>query len=260
MVELHHFRGVDALVPMPEHVIGVHLSGSINLLQARGGHVSIRHVRPGDITITPHGEPKRFQHAGETLVILLKLAPAFVRDIAGDEYALDPERFEIIENFGTRDAALVALGRRLLRGLESEGEPVRVRVEALKFELAIHLLRHYCTASVGLERRVTRLSPRKLARALDYIDSNLREDMSLAGLAEAVAMSTSHFAHAFKQTTGLSPHRFVLERRIERAKSLLRETDLAITEIAHRIGCASHSHFSVLFHRATGLTPRDFRR
>jgi len=245
---------------MPEHVIGVHLAGSVNLLQARSGHASVRHVRPGDITITPHGEPKRFQHVGETLVILLKLAPAFVRDIAGDEYALDPERFEIIENFGTRDAALVALGRRLLRGLESEGEPVRVRVEALKFELAIHLLRHYCTASVGLERRVTRLSPRKLARALDYIDSNLREDMSLAGLAEAVAMSTSHFAHAFKQTTGLSPHRFVLERRIERAKSLLRETDLAITEIAHRIGCASHSHFSVLFHRATGLTPRDFRR
>jgi AraC family transcriptional regulator len=51
----------------------------------------------------------------------------------------------------------------------------------------------------------------------------------------------------------------LLERRIERAKSLLHETDLPITEIAHLIGCASHSHFSVMFHRATGQTPRDYR-
>jgi AraC family transcriptional regulator len=51
----------------------------------------------------------------------------------------------------------------------------------------------------------------------------------------------------------------VIERRVERAKALLPQSDLPITEIAHRIGCSSHSHFSVLFHRVTGLTPRQFR-
>jgi AraC family transcriptional regulator len=259
VVELHHFRGVDAVVPVREHIIGVHIAGSVKLLQSRGGRTSTRYVRAGDITITPFGEPKRFQHAGENIVILLKLAPAFIQNVAGEEYALDPSRFEILENFGTPDRKVVTLGKQLLAGLEPEGAVGRMHVESLTTHLAIYLLRHYCTASASLQKAVSKLPPRKLQRALQYIDDNLRGDISLAGVAEALAMSPWHFAHAFRQTTGLPPHRFVLERRIELAKSLLRETDLPITEIADRIGCASHSHFSVLFRRKTGQTPRDYR-
>ena len=94
---------------------------------------------------------------------------------------------------------------------------------------------------------------------LEFIDANLRDDIAFSDLAGVLAMSPGHFAHAFKQTTGLPPHRFVLERRIERAKAMLRDTDLPITEIAERVGCATPSHLSVLFHRETGETPRDFR-
>jgi AraC family transcriptional regulator len=259
VVELHHFRGVDAIVPVHEHIIGVHVAGSVNLLQSRSGRTCVKYVRAGDITITPFGEPKRFQHAGENIVIVLKLAPAFVQNVAGEEYALDPSRFEILENSGAPDPKLFVLGKQLLAGLEAEGTAGRMNVESLTTQLAIHLLRHYCTASASLAKPLPKLPPRKLQRALDYIDANLREDISLAGVAQALAMSPWHFAHAFRQTTGLSPHRFVLARRVERAKSLLRETDLPITEIAHRIGCTSHSHFSVLFRRATGQTPRDYR-
>ncbi|MEO9163333.1 MAG: helix-turn-helix transcriptional regulator [Casimicrobiaceae bacterium] len=83
--------------------------------------------------------------------------------------------------------------------------------------------------------------------------------MTLAAIAEVVALSPGHFAHAFREATGIAPHRYVLERRVERAKELLRQSDMPITEIADRIGCSSHSHFSVLFHRITGVTPRKFR-
>jgi AraC family transcriptional regulator len=258
-VELHHFRGVDHVVPVREHIIGVHVAGSVNLRQSRGRRSCVKHVRAGDVTITPFGEPKRFQHSGENVVILLKLAPAFVQEVAGDEYALDPARFELREDFGTPNPQLVAIGKQLLAGLEPEGAIGRMQVESLTIQLALHLLRHHCTASVLDRKPVSNLSPRKLQRALDYIDTNLRDDISLADLAQVLAMSTGHFAHAFRQTTGLPPHRFVLVRRVDRAKSLLRETDLPITEIAHRVGCASHSHLSVTFHRETGLTPRDYR-
>src|SRR5512134_2330702 len=77
-VELHHFRRFDAVITVPEHLIGVHVSGSVNLLQSRGGHPQIRLVRAGETTITAAGEPKRFQHGGDIVVILLRLAPAFV--------------------------------------------------------------------------------------------------------------------------------------------------------------------------------------
>ena len=98
-----------------------------------------------------------------------------------------------------------------------------------------------------------------MRRAIEYIDDNLRGELTLAAIAEAVALSPGHFAHAFRQATGVAPHRYVLERRVERAKMLLRQSDMPITEIAERVGCSSHSHFSVLFHRITGLTPRQFR-
>ena len=126
---------------------------------------------------------------------------------------------------------------------------------ALANQLALHLLQTYSATQGLAERRAAKLSPFKLQRAIDYIDEHLREDLTLSNISEALAMSPGHFAHAFRQSTGLPPHRYVLERRIERAKSLLRQTELPITEVAHLIGCASHSHFSVLFHRSTGCSP-----
>jgi AraC family transcriptional regulator len=260
VVELMHFHRVDVIVEVRDHVIGIHLAGAVNLLQQRNGRSLIRLVRPGDVTITPAGEPKRFQHGGDNMVILLKLAPWFVQTVAGDERAIDPTRVELQENFCSPDPELVRLGKAMLCGLEPEGLAGRLYVDAVATRLALHLLKHYSTVTVQDERPVAKLSRHKLQRAIDYIDANLRSDLALRDIAQALAMSPGHFAHAFRQSTGLSPHRYVLARRVERAKALLCETDLSITEIADRIGCASHSHFSVMFHRMTGRTPRDYRR
>jgi len=260
VVELMHFHTVDVVVEVRDHVIGIHFAGAVNLLQQRNGRSSTRLVRPGDVTITPAGEPKRFQHGGDNMVILLKLAPWYVQTVAGDECSIDPARVELQENFCTPDPELVHLGKAMLCGLEPEGLAGRLYVDALATQLTLHLLKHYSTAIVQDERPVAKLSRHKLLRAIDYIDANLSSDLALRDIAQALAMSPGHFAHAFRQATGLPPHRYVLARRVERAKSLLRDTDLSINEIAGRIGCASHSHFSVMFHRMTGRTPRDFRR
>lgn len=259
VVELHHFREVDVVVPVREHIVGVHLAGAVSLTQSRYGRTCIRHVRGGDVTFTPIGEPKRFQHAGENVVLLLRLAPALVQSIAGDEYALDPSRLELRENPGAPDPHIVALGKQLLACLEAEGAPARLQVDALAIDLTLHLLCQYATTRMPAGNPAPRLPQRKLQRAIAFIDAHLRDDLALADIARVLAISPGHFSHAFKQTTGLSPHRFVLERRVENAKAMLLETDLPITEIADRIGCATPSHFSVMFHRVTGQTPRDFR-
>src|SRR4029453_201394 len=68
VVALHRFSNVDVVVPVREHIIGVHLTGAVNLLQARYGRSRVRHVCAGDVTITPFGEPKRFQHGSENVV------------------------------------------------------------------------------------------------------------------------------------------------------------------------------------------------
>ena len=258
-LELHSFHGLDTVVQAPDHVIAIHLAGSVNIRQTRGGRTRSRTMNAGDVTVTPVGPPTHWRQAGQSLVVLLRLSPAYVRTVAGEECALDPDRFEIRSSFAARDASIENLGRRLLAGMELEGDDSHLYIDALTCELAIHLLREYTTATAAPAWARARLSPHKLRRAISYIDDNLCRGLTLSAMANAVALSPGHFAHAFREATGIAPHRYVVERRVESAKALLRQSDLPITEIADRIGCSSHSHFSVLFHRITGLTPRQFR-
>ena len=258
VVELHSFRDLDTVVQPTYHVIAVHLAGTVTLRRTLAGRTHTRKMASGDITITPVGLRVQWQQSSPSLVMLLRLSTEYVRRIAGDECAMDPERFEIRDVFATRDTVIESLGRGLLAGLELEGVDSHLYVDTLTCDLALHLLRHYTTTSACDWPR-TRLSPHKLRCAVDYIEDNLGSPLSLAAIAGAVALSPGHFAHAFREATGVSPHRYVVERRVERAKGLLRHSGLPITEIADRVGCSSNSHFSVLFHRVTGVTPRQFR-
>ena len=258
-LELHGFRDHDTVVQSPDHVIAVHLAGVANLSQSRAGRSRSRKVTAGDVVITPVGPPTRWRQTGHSLVILLRLAPAYVQAVAGDECAMDPDRFEIQCVFAVRDPCIEELAQGLLAGLELEGVDSHLHADTLTCELTIHLLRRYTTPGATPGGQRVPLPPHKLRRAIQYIDDNLRDDLTLSALASAVSLSPGHFAHAFRQATGVAPHRYVLERRVDRAKKLLRDSDLPITEIAARIGCSTHSHFSVLFRRVTGYTPRQFR-
>jgi AraC family transcriptional regulator len=258
-LELHSFDDLDTVVQPADHVVAVHLAGSVDIVQTRAGETRSRTMRAGDVTITPVGPATHWRQLGQSLVVLLRLSTAYVRTVAGDECALDPKRFEIQTVFATRDDGIVSLARRLLAGMELEGVDSHLYVDALTCELTIHLLRQYTAATVAPAWPRAKLSPHKLRRAIQYIDENLRNELTLSAIAGAVALSPGHFSHAFRQATGVAPHRYVLERRVERAKKLLRESDMPITEIADVVGCSSHSHFSVLFNRITGLTPRQFR-
>ena len=258
-VELHRFRDLDTLVQASDHVVALHLGGAVTVHREHAGQVRSRAMTPGDLTITPVGPPVRWRQAGQSLVLLMRLSPAYIRTMAGDECAIDPDRFEIQPVFSARDPQIEDLGSRLLAGLELEGPDSHLYVDTLTCELTIKLLRDYTTVPASPAWAKAKLSPHKLRRAMQFIDENLRTDLTLAAIAEAVALSPGHFAHAFRNATGIAPHRYIVERRVERAKDLLRNSDRPLAEIAEMIGCASQSHFSVVFNRVTGHTPRQFR-
>ena len=104
------------------------------------------------------------------------------------------------------------------------------------------------------------LAPGALRRVREYIDANLESGIAVRTLATIVGLSACHFARAFKQTLGVPPHRYVVQRRIARAAQMLRDTDLSLSEIALSVGCADQSHFTTLFTRLVGQTPRAYRR
>jgi AraC family transcriptional regulator len=259
VVELYRVRDVDFVKQDSAHTVAVFLRGPVNLVQRRFGRVYQRTMHAGDVIIAPAGEPRALCHKEETELVKLRLAPSFVAGIIENVAANGSGGVELLDNFGARDAHIEDLARRLVGEIKADALASRLYAESLATELAVHLLRHYSTASKLTNGAASKLPRYKLQRVTEYINDNLREELTLSKISATLSMSPYHFAHAFRQTTGLAPHRYVIQRRIEHAKSLLRETDLSVAEVAHQVGYANQSNFSVVFHQLTGQTPRSFR-
>jgi len=97
-----------------------------------------------------------------------------------------------------------------------------------------------------------------LLRAKDVIDSQYARELDVPALARAAHASTAHFSRSFKDAFGETPHQYLLRRRIERAKELLRSTELSVTEVSLEIGFQSPSSFSNAFRDLVGERPRDY--
>jgi AraC family transcriptional regulator len=152
---------------------------------------------------------------------------------------------------------LAALGRIELNEGGADG---RLYLEGLASALAVRLLR-----SSGLSRRSPiphkgGLAPRQIRRVLEYIEAHLTDELGLVELAAIVELSPHYFGEAFRISTGRSPHRYVMERRIEWARALLRDEDRPIRDIAYAAGFSSQSHFTANFRRVTGVTPGRYRQ
>ncbi len=103
------------------------------------------------------------------------------------------------------------------------------------------------------------LAPHKLQKVLTYIDDRLAEPVGVRDLASQVYMSPFHFARRFKQAVGTPPHAYITHMRIDRAKRLLAGTSLPLIEVATRVGYRTQAHFTGVFHRYAGTTPRAYR-
>jgi AraC family transcriptional regulator len=102
--------------------------------------------------------------------------------------------------------------------------------------------------------------PAPFRRVREYVDAHLSSRLEVPVLARIVGLSASHFSRSFQKAVGVSPHRYVVQCRVIRARELLATTQLPLTEIALTIGFADHSHFSRRFHEFIGVPPREFRR
>jgi len=147
----------------------------------------------------------------------------------------------------------------LWRELSSGDQTARLFVETAAASLLWRLNR-LAETSVAPGFARGGLAPWQARRVTEYLAEKLADDVSLNELAALVNLSPFHFARAFKKTVGLPPHRYHMRLRLERARSLLRDTDLTVADIAHAVGYETAQAFSRMFRREMGMPPSDFRR
>ena len=195
---------------------------------------------------------------GDVRHLHLFLRPAFIGAVAA-EAGVYPDRVEIVPTIGARDPRFEQIGLALLGELHADGLGGRLYAESLATLLAVQLLRHQSAAGLPTPRPASRLSPAMLGRASEYVEAHLGDDLSLAALSEAIGLSPYHFARLFRASTGLSPHQYVIRRRVERARQLLSSTDRTLAAIAQDVGFASGSHLATHVKRLLGVSPSRLR-
>jgi AraC family transcriptional regulator len=262
-IRLGHWRALPGELPertRPDHEINIPISGNFTSSKhtAAGGYRS-DHANAGKVCIVPAGQPIAVRWREDVEGVTLSLSPSLLACAASGG---DPRtQVEVVETYEAEDHLIRQIGLALLaEALTSEPAVGRLYAESLTQTLALHLVRHYSVSRRAPEMFRGGLSGYNVRRAKDFINEHLEQDLTLAGIAESVGLSQFHFARAFKLTTNLTPQQYLTERRVERAKHLLSESDLPLVEVSSRAGFKSQSHFTTLFRRFTGTTPKAWRQ
>lgn len=209
---------------------------------------------PGSFVLMSPGMKARVRH--ETPIERLSLtwpgeALEGRADLSGYEAAIVGDR-----PFPRTDPGVRALAQEARRVLLAEPNPDAGYMAALGEAMLARALQ---AIDLGAQPGRMAISPFKLRRVVDHIEARLAGKITVDELAQVAQLSKAHFARAFRQATGEAPHHFILSRRIEAVRELLRDPALDLTTVALRTGFSSHAHMSSAFQRATGMSPGAYR-
>src|SRR5467141_2092680 len=233
-------------------------SGYMEAEAQSGGKVISNENRPTFAYVLPPGTRVGFRvkEVRENRQLSLEIERDFLLGAAPFEPA---GNLDIVETRAYRDPLSWQLARVIYDECTSRSPQGTLYAETAATLLAMHLVRNLSTVT-SKEIRRGGLPPSLLRRACEYMMSRLAEDISLHEVAASIQLSTGHFATAFKQSLGVAPHAWLRRQRIEQAKTLLRDPNLDLPQIAIILGYANQSSFGVAFKRETGLSPMQWRR
>lgn len=243
-----------------EHTLGLFLSSRpFKFSHRQDGRTHSGLYSKGDLLVTPADTMLATQADGDVHIVQIRLQDSFLRQVVEETLDKDGDRMELVPAFQTRDSQIDTIASLLMTELHHESFGSHLYVDSLANVLAVHLLRHHTTTRPPLTVYAGGLPQRQLLQVLDYIDAHLGSNITLAELAELVDISQFHFGRLFKQSLSLSPYQYLLQQRVERAKTLLRQSDRSIVEIALECGFNSQSHLGRKFRQLTGITPKAYR-
>jgi len=253
--ELH-----DNLPALNTHVLVAHYGSSTHqaVWRTQGRRLEAR-LRPGTMTLIPSGHDGRWDIFGSIEVSQVYLPDARLQSVA--EPLTDGKNVELLGRAAIDDPAAARVMELLSREDSMADPSSRLFVEQAIDLLCTQLIRgHSSYGALPVEEPRRGLADWQVRKVTAYMRDRLDEEITLDQLAALVSLSRFHFGAAFRLATGRTPHDWLVDERIARARGLLADPRLPVTEIALSVGYQTPSSFAAAFRKVVGMTPSDFRR
>jgi len=211
---------------------------------------------PGDFCFAPQDFSLQTRWAQDLEAIHLILDPARIAQVAYE--LIDPDRVELAYHVKASDPLIYNLGAALKQSLEDFGEDSKLYADSATTFLTMHLLKKYATYKPKSPKYSEGFTAAQLRQVTDYIHAHIAEEICLDALSRLLGLSRYYFCRLFKQSTGFSPYQYIIRCRVERAKELLKQGNLGLSDVAIACGFSHQSHLHRHFKRITGVTPKRF--
>jgi len=245
-------------------LLAIHVGAAARISCRRAGQVHTGSAVHGDIDLIPARTASRWtMHDGNDTALIVALPTALVDDVAIRQ-ELDPRRVELRNRFQMRDPQLENIAWALRSEMQAGNPTGRLYTDSLGVSMAARLIAQHSSLAPAREasEQTGGLGGRRLRQTLAYIEDHLADagGLSLQKIADEAGISASHLKTAFRRSTGMPVHQYVLARRIERAKDLLMEGRQSILEIALATGFSHQGHLARHMRRSAGLSPKQMQR
>ncbi|WP_035373018.1 helix-turn-helix domain-containing protein [Acinetobacter gerneri] len=237
-------------------------------LYVEGGYESYRKTplgwrnggAPDRFCLMPKGQESTWDIRGDLTFVHLYYTDQHLRETALKIWDKEPSFIELNEQNFVPDQSITLLYRQFLLSCDWQDKSNQLQLSSTATLLLNYLLKNYSNVQWNLPTVTGGLAPFLLKRVQEWIEDHLHLGLIIADLAQQTGLSEYHFAHMFKQSTGLPPHQFVLQRRLLRAHDLIVSSQLNLTEIALCCGFSSAGHFSARFKQHFGYSPSSLRK
>lgn len=256
----YQYDGQEADIPeMRDYMIVVYRGGKSTMRRRSGGPWQTATVERGVISLLTRAEQSIWHWDKPIDVRHIYLSHDTLAETASQVFEREPAAIEVDDHLCSADATIP----HCLQVLEDEmmhgGPGQKLLVEAVRTQIAVHLLRRFARVDLPNVSPAVFNSLQK-HRILEFIEERLGENFGLDSLAGSVGLSPFHFSRQFKAEFGQTPHSFVIHKRVERAKTMLQKGDIAMKAVAVDCGFSDQSHFCRTFRKMVGVTPDEYRR
>lgn len=259
LLERHMVQSSE--IPEHEHpdlCLHLQLSGTEPFEWWSGGHNAVEHTQPGSMILVPPGTRDRLHWQGASERLILSVGQDGLESLAQDLGT--PRMPEFRGRWSLRDPLLRQLVTEMGNEARRDWPLGTLYADLLTMGLRTRLLKSHAQDPIDVPALRGGLGLPKLRRAMEYVSANLTEDIRLTAIATELGLSSSHFAHEFRNSTGQTPYQYLLDQRIAKAKKLLKATNLPVQFISGQTGFKSPVNFIRAFRQRVGLTPDAWRK